>query len=192
MARNSSAMRSKWVGGSTRTFCVLCATASALLAAEQPKVDFEKQIQPIFIKRCFECHGPDKQKSGLRLDRRADALKGGKSGKPLLVAGKSAESELIHRVTTQDADDVMPAKGDRLTAEQISSLKAWIDQGAIWPDEKKHWSFVKPVRSKLPPVQKTSWPKNEIDHFILAKLEQEKLTPSHEAERSTLLRRLSF
>src|SRR5437762_3132640 len=104
MARNSSAMRTEWVGGSTRMFCFLSLAVSGAIAAEQPKVVFEKQIRPIFIKRCFECHGPDKQKSGLRLDRRADALKGGKSGKPLLVPGKSAESELIHRVTTQDPD----------------------------------------------------------------------------------------
>src|SRR5215831_8447951 len=96
-------------------------------AAEQPKVDFAQEIQPILIKRCFECHGPDKQKSDLRLDQKADALKGGKSGKPLLTPGKSAESELIARVTSQDPDEVMPAKGERLTAEQIASLRAWID-----------------------------------------------------------------
>src|SRR6266567_3828852 len=102
-------------------------------AAEQTKVDFARDIQPIFIKRCYECHGPDKQKHDLRLDRKADALRGGKSGKPLFLAGKSAESELIARVTSQDPDEVMPAKGDRLRAEQIDALRAWIDQGGIWP-----------------------------------------------------------
>src|SRR5437868_8433609 len=105
--------------------CVALTCASSLVAnqafaAEQPKVDFARDIQPILIKRCYECHGPDKQKSELRLDRKADALKGGKSGKPLLVAGKSAESEIIARVTSQDADEVMPNKGDRLSAEQIA------------------------------------------------------------------------
>jgi len=163
-----------------------------LFAAEQPKVDFARDIQPIFIKRCFECHGPDKQKSDLRLDRRTDALKGGKSGKPLFVAGKSAESELIQRVTTQDADDVMPAKGDRLTPQQIDSLRAWVDQGGIWPEEKKHWAFSKPNRSKLPEVKNKKWPKNEIDYFILARLEKEKIEPSPEADRATLIRRLSL
>src|SRR2546430_13253689 len=87
-----------------------------LFGAEQPKVDFARDIQPIFIKRCYECHGPDKQKNDLRLDRKADALRGGKSGKPLFLAGKSAESELIARVTSQDPDEVMPAKGERLRA----------------------------------------------------------------------------
>src|SRR5437867_8983091 len=120
-----------------------------VFGAEQAKVDFARDIQPIFIKRCYECHGPDKQKHDLRLDRKADALKGGKSGKPLLLPGKSAESEIIARVTSQDPDEVMPAKGERLTAEQIGLLRAWIDQGGIWPDEKKHWSFSKPVRPAL-------------------------------------------
>src|SRR5438445_3875145 len=96
--------------------------AEQLFAVEQPKADFARDIQPIFIKRCYECHGPDKQRNNLRLDRKADALKGGKSGKGLFTAGKSAESELIARVTSQDPDEVMPAKGERLTAEQIGLL----------------------------------------------------------------------
>src|SRR5438477_12690864 len=125
--------------------CASGLIASQLFAAEQPKVEFARDIQPIFIKRCYECHGPDKQKHDLRLDRKADALKGGKSGKPLLLAGKSAESEIIARVTSQDPDEVMPAKGAPLTAEQIGLLRTWIDQGGIWPDEKKHWSFSKPL-----------------------------------------------
>jgi len=102
--------------------------------AVQPKIDFSREIQPIFIKRCYECHGPDKQKSDLRLDRKAEALKGGKSGKSLFVAGKSSESEIVARVTSQDPDEVMPAKGEGLTAEQIALLRAWIDQGAVWPE----------------------------------------------------------
>src|SRR6266576_4163882 len=101
--------------------------AGRSFAADPPKADFSRDIQPIFIKRCFECHGPDKQKNDLRLDRKADALRGGKSGKPLFLAGKSAESELIARVTAQDQDEVMPAKGERLRAEQIEALRAWID-----------------------------------------------------------------
>ena len=145
----------------------LCSTG---FAAEQPKVDFAREIQPIFIKRCFECHGPGKQKSDLRLDRKTDALKGGKSGKPLLTPGKSAESELILRVTSQDPDEVMPAKGERLTTEQIASLRAWIDQGASWPEEKTHWSFIKPIRPALPAVNDKRWPRNSIDYFILVKL----------------------
>jgi mono/diheme cytochrome c family protein len=176
---------------SALTFALWLATFRGA-AAEQTKVDFGRDIQPIFIKRCFECHGPDKQKGGLRLDRKEDALKGGKSGKPFVVAGKSTESELIHRVTTEDADDVMPAKGERLTPDQINALRAWIERGAIWPEEKKHWAFSKPDRPNLPEVRNKKWARNEIDYFILARLEKEKLNPSSEAERTTLIRRLSL
>jgi hypothetical protein len=157
-------------------------------------IDFRRDIEPIFVKRCSECHGPDLQKAKLRLDRKAEALKGGKSGKPLLIPGRSAESELIARVTATDPDDVMPAKGERLTPDQIDLLKRWIDEGAIWPDEnlRAHWSFVKPIRPPLPAVQQPTWVRNEIDRFILARIEKEGLNPSPEADRVTLLRRLSL
>src|ERR1043166_10237635 len=82
--------------------CASSLVAGQAFAAEQAKVDFARDIQPILIKRCYECHGPDKQRHGLRLDRKEDALRGGKSGKPLLVPGKSAESEIIVRVTSAD------------------------------------------------------------------------------------------
>jgi mono/diheme cytochrome c family protein len=169
-----------------------CVAGHHGLAASPPKVDFARDIQPIFIKRCYECHGPDKQRHGLRLDRKDDALRGGKSGKPLLLPGKSAESELIARVTSQDPDEVMPNKGEPLTADQIGLLRAWVDQGGIWPDEKKHWAFLKLIRPQLPRVKNAAWPRNEIDRFILARLEQEKLSPSAEADRATLIRRLSL
>ena len=162
------------------------------MGAAPARVDFARDVQPIFIKRCYECHGPDKQKSGLRLDRNPDAARGGKSEKPFWVAGKSAESQIIERVTLVEADDRMPPKGERLTAEQVRVLRAWIDQGAVWPDEKKHWAFSKPVQPALPPVKNKRWPRNEIDHFILARLEREKLTPSPEVDRPTLIRRLSL
>ena len=161
-------------------------------AAAAAAGDFARDVQPILIKRCYECHGPDKQKSDLRLDQKVAAFHGGKSGKPVFVVGKSAESELIKRVTSQDPDEVMPSKGAPLTPEQIAVLKAWIDAGAVWPEEKKHWAFNKPVRPKLPVVKDKKWLRNEIDAFILARLEQEKLAPSPEADRATLIRRLSL
>ena len=136
-----------------------CGWTAALLLLVRPSasaaaVDFQRDIEPILVKRCSECHGPDSQKGKLRLDKKEAALRGGKSGKPLLVPGKSGESELIARVTTTDSDDVMPAKGARLTDDQIDLLKRWIDQGAIWPeqDATKHWSFVNPARLELPSV----------------------------------------
>jgi mono/diheme cytochrome c family protein len=161
-------------------------------AVRERTVDFGRDIQPIFIKRCYECHGPDKQKSDLRLDRKEAMLRGGKSGKPILVAGKSQESQIIARVMSQDTDELMPPKGDRLTTEQVALLRAWIDQGAVWPDEKRHWAYLKPVRPVPPLVKNKKWPRYEIDRFILARLEAERLTPSPEADRTTLIRRLSL
>ena len=91
-----------------------------------------RDIQPIFVKRCYECHGPDKQKSDLRLDNKKDALRGGKSEKPLLLSGQSPKSELIARVTSEDEEQRMPAKGDPLSPAQINLLRAWIDQAVMW------------------------------------------------------------
>jgi mono/diheme cytochrome c family protein len=161
-------------------------------ASAATNVDFARVVQPIFIKRCYECHGPDKQKSNLRLDRKADAFKGGKSGDPVFVPGKSAESHIITRVTSSDPEEMMPPKGDRLTEAQIKALRTWIDEGANWPDEQKHWSFIKPVRPAVPAVRGTQWPRNPIDHFILSRLEKEKLAPSPEADKPTLIRRMSL
>ena len=164
------------------------------------KVDFVADIQPLLTKTCIECHGAKKEKAGLRLDQKAAALKGGDSG-ALWVAGKSSESLLIHAVAgTKDGLTRMPQKRDPLTAEQIGLLRAWIDQGADWPetadakgkDWRKHWAYVPPTRPELPKTAERSWPRNPIDHFILSKLEKEKLKPSPEADKVTLLRRLSL
>ncbi len=176
----------------TTFLLILALTVNGVATLHSDNVNFARDIQPIFIKRCYECHGPDKQKSELRLDKKSAAFHGGKSGKPILVAGKSAESQLIERVTSQDPDEVMPSKGERLNSQQIDLLKAWIDQGAVWPEEKQHWAFSKPVRPALPGVKNKIWPRNEIDAFILARLEQERLSPSPEADRAILIRRLSL
>lgn len=100
------------------------------------KVDFAKDIQPLFAKYCVDCHGEKKKESGLRLDHRDEALNGGDSGPPW-IEGKSAESLLIKYVGGLDPDVVMPPQGDRLTRTQIGLLRAWIDQGADWPKPKK-------------------------------------------------------
>jgi len=172
-------------------------------AAESPqlppaatvKVDFSRDIEPILSSRCYECHSEKKSKSSFRIDDKTRAFQGGDSGKPFLIPGKSAQSQIILRVAgLVDADDVMPAKGERLTAQQIGLLEAWIDQGAIWPDALRppHWAYVKPVRPALPKVRHAGWPRNPIDNFILARLEKEKLMPSEEADRVTLIRRVSL
>jgi len=163
------------------------------------KIDFVKDIQPIFQQSCLGCHGPKKQESELRWDNKEIALKGGDHG-AVIIPGKSAESKMIQLVAGFDEEKIMPQKGERLTAEQIGLLRAWIDQGAIWPDSasvkipntRDHWAFKAPVRPTLPKVKNQKWIRNSIDNFVLAKLEQEKLSPSREADKITLVRRLSL
>jgi mono/diheme cytochrome c family protein len=164
-------------------------------------VDFAKDIQPIFANNCYSCHGPKRQESALRLDQKAGAFKGGDEfGAKAIVAGQSAGSLLIQAVAHTHPDLKMPKKGERLTAEQVGLLRAWIDQGAVWPesadvqrkDPKDHWAFKTPVKPRTPPVKDTKWPRTPIDNFILAKLEKEKLRPSPETDKVSLLRRLSL
>ncbi len=162
-----------------------------------PPVDFVRDIEPILRNRCIECHGSSKQKGGLRLDRRADALKGGDSGR-LVVAKNPDQSVIFQRITHKDDELRMPAKGEKLGDDQIASVRRWIEEGAVWPKEdgidprKKHWAFQPVVRPGVPTVKNRRWPGNAIDSFILARLEKEKLSPSPEADRLTLIRRLKF
>jgi mono/diheme cytochrome c family protein len=165
-------------------------------------VDFVKDIQPLFARHCVQCHGPEKQKGGVRLDLKQGALEGGDSG-VIIVPGKSAESKLIHLVARLDGQTQMPPPGeDRapLTRDEIAKLRAWIDAGAPWPEsgvasakKSEHWAFNPP---RLPPVPQIRNPqsaiRNPIDAFILARLAQEKIKPSPAADRHTLIRRLSF
>jgi hypothetical protein len=184
-------------------FCVglafLLWIAGSLPAEEKPRVDFEREVLPIFQARCHRCHGAQKPKSGLRLDLKTEALHGGDSGKPAIVPGNSKTSELIRRVTSTEETEWMPPKGERLSAAQVQVLRQWIDAGAPWPEalagedpKRRHWAFRPPVRPPLPPVQDADWVRNPIDRFVLARLEKEGLTPSAEADRITLIRRLSF
>src|SRR5438128_6897281 len=113
---------------------IITQTLPAADSIKNRKVDFAKDIQPILSKTCYECHGPEKQKAGLRLDQKSAALKGGDTG-PLLISGKSAESLLIQVVTGAKEEIArMPKKKNPLTDEQINLLRAWIDQGADWPE----------------------------------------------------------
>lgn len=159
---------------------------------DPPKpVDFARDVKPIFAKHCISCHGPDKQKSGLRLDRKADALAGGDSGK-VIVSGKPAASKLFELISHGDPDVRMPPKKP-LSLNEIAILRAWIEQGAKWPDDGSTttnaldwWSF-KPIRTPQIPAGV-----NPVDHFIRATLKAKGLTPAPEAERRTLIRRLYF
>jgi mono/diheme cytochrome c family protein len=192
-----------------RLCCLLAAAVLAFGALaggreEKAKADaerlvaFDKEIRPIFEARCLACHGPDKQRSGFRLDRKAAALKGGDTG-PAILPGKSGDSPLIRRLTSEIEKERMPPTGDRLTPEQIARLRKWIDQGARWPATtadtlslKDHWAFKPVTKPALPVVESKKWIRNGVDHFILARLEKEKLAPSPEADRATLIRRLKF
>lgn len=180
---------------------------SALPTSAKRKIDFRRDIEPILRERCQICHGPDKQTAGLRLDNGADALKGGNSG-PVIKPGDSADSKLIHLVSGLNKDLVMPFAGDRLTAEQVGMLRAWIDQGAQWPETPKpahpsaeaqklkpkstHWAFIPPQRPPVPKVRNQTWVRNPIDTFVLAKLEPAGVKPSVESDKVTMIRRLSL
>ena len=190
--------------------CAALSAAAAPLFGEEPKaadeavtpsVDFVRDIRPLLAGRCIKCHGPERQESGLRLDRRASALAGGDGG-PVLVAGKSGESRLLQLVSGSDPDRLMPpdGEGERLSANEIALVRNWIDSGLNWPAdadganrvESAHWAYQAPLRSALPAVKQTDWPRNAIDHFVLARLEAEGLQPAPEAERGPLLRRMSL
>ena len=174
----------------------------ALFPAAKSQADFSRDVEPLFRERCYTCHGPQQQMSGLRLDSKAAALAGGYSG-PVIKPGNSAESKLIHLVAGLKKDLIMPMGGGRLTPEQVGLLRAWIDQGAEWPEEgaaakelleakSTHWAFRPLQRPSPPKVRNQAWVRNPIDAFILAKLEAEGIEPSEEAARVTLIRRLSF
>jgi mono/diheme cytochrome c family protein len=156
-------------------------------------IDYNRDIRQILSNNCYACHGPDqaKRQAGLRFDKQDAALAPLESEGFAIVPGRSAESKLIQRITTGDDDEVMPPKeaGKRLKAQEIELLRKWIDQGAKW---KGHWSYLKIERPALPAVSNPSWPRSPLDHFILARLEREGLAPSSEADKATLLRRVSF
>ncbi len=169
----------------------LLALLIALPAAAAP-VDFVHDVRPILDKHCIECHGEKKQKSGLRLDVKAAAFKGGDGEGPSLVAGKAKESPLIRLVTSADPEQRMPPKGDGLSPVEIATLTRWIDEGAAWPDgvdrvkltdPRDHWSF-KPLA--VPPGR------HSIDTFIAAKLREHALARSPAASRATWLRRVTL
>jgi uncharacterized protein DUF1553/uncharacterized protein DUF1549/cytochrome c len=159
-------------------------------------IDYLRDVKPILAKHCYSCHGAAQQKGGLRADTAVSLLKGGKGGSAL-VAGKSKESLLIQAVIGADGVTPMPYKKPPLAAVEIGKLRDWIDQGAKAPDKEtpdtgsaKHWAFIPPTRPALPVVKNEAWVKNALDRFILARLEKEGLSPSPEAERATLIRRL--
>ena len=159
-------------------------------AAEPGKVDFLREVRPILANHCFKCHGQDEaaRKAKFRLDIRESAIAPAKSGAVPIVPGKLDKSELVRRIFAEDDDQMPPAAAKRpLTPEQKQILKRWIGEGAEY---KPHWAFIKPAQPPLPKVRDKAWPRNAIDNFVLARLEQEGLKPSPHADKYTLVRRL--
>jgi len=191
-------MRTPWRIGLCIVGVGLVTVLSPASSEEKPaagaapaEVRYNRDIRPILSNRCFKCHGPDLKKAGLDLQTRESATKELKSGMKAIVPNNAAASHLIERVLSTDDKQRMPpkGKGEPVSAQQIATLKAWIDQGAKWEE---HWAYVKPQRPTLPALKNQGWPKNGIDHFVLARLEAEGLQPSPEADRATLVRRVSL
>ena len=166
-------------------------------AASGKVIDYARDVAPVLRDNCVTCHGPSQQQSQLRLDSRTLALRGGLSGK-VIVPGRSSESLLVRRLRGQ-VTPRMPFQKDALRADEIAVLQAWIDAGAPGPDDAPsdvkvatHWSYLKPVRPAVPAVADAGWVKNPIDAFVLARLQKDGLAPSAEADRETLLRRVSL
>ena len=181
------------------------ATPTTGKQAEAPNAAEYAAAQAIFTAKCVRCHGPEKQKSGLRLDTRSAVLEGGIDG-AVIVPGKSAESRMVRQLLGESKPR-MPYKEPPLDAGEIAAIRAWIDAGAPGPAEAKaeatapakaeatapkHWAYVKPVRPAVPSVKKPDWVKTPIDAFVLARLEQEGLSPSPEASREALVRRVTL
>jgi hypothetical protein len=177
---------------------ILLFSALSLSSFAAEPVDYTKEIKPILSGVCYQCHSETQQKGGLRLDTGANARKGGEKG-AIIVPGKSEESLLIQAVSGTAKDlPRMPYKKSPLGDEKIALLKRWIDEGAKSPADEKseailHWSFIPPEKNiPVPEVKQKDWPRNPIDNFILARLEKENIKPSPEADRVTLIRRVSL
>jgi hypothetical protein len=168
------------------------AARNAQDAGARETVEFNRDIRPLLSDRCYTCHGPDqaRRRTKLRFDVEADA-KQDLGGRFAIVPGDAAKSEIIRRITATDPARRMPpvSSGRTLTTGEIDLIQRWIEQGAKW---EKHWSFIPPRRPPRPEISNRAWPRNEIDFFVLKRLEQEGLDPAPEADRATLIRRVSL
>ena len=176
-----------------RSLALACLVGLAIPLSSQA-VDFEEDIRPILTENCLDCHGPDKQKSALRVDKRAILLRGGDSGLPGIVPGDAEKSHLIELVKGTDPDEIMPPKGDPLSSAQVALLENWIAEGAEWPGQMDevaelttdHWSFQPMKRPTLPDDVE-----NPVDSFLAAKLKEAGLVANRPADARSLIRRIS-
>lgn len=174
----------------TRPLCI-SAAALAIAGTAQAKIDFARDVRPILNANCTACHGGVKEAGEVSFIYREKALGKGESGKPIIVPGDPAASEMMVRILSDDPDEVMPKPehGAPLTAAETETIRRWIEEGAEWGE---HWAFVAPKESPPPAVKDTAWPRNDIDRFLLARMEREGLKPAKEADKAALLRRLSL
>ncbi|MEC8989112.1 MAG: DUF1549 domain-containing protein, partial [Verrucomicrobiota bacterium] len=162
--------------------------------ADDHRINFNRDIRPILSDNCYQCHGPDanQRKAGLRLDTEAGAFRNEDGVRPF-VASKPSESEAYRRISTNDPDHLMPPPDSRRALDdgEKELIQRWIEQGAKWQN---HWAFIPPKRPTLPhdQVLGQAQSRNAIDHFILAKLRDERLWPSHQAFKRTLIRRATL
>ncbi len=157
-----------------------------LSVAQVDTVSFNRDVRPILSDKCFQCHGPDAHDR--QADLRLDTADGIREARDLIAPGNADTSELLRRITVHDPDEIMPPPhaGKGLSVDQTELIRRWIAQGAVW---QPHWSFVTPQKPAIPPIE-SSWPENEIDRFILKRLEQNHLAPEPVADRPTLIRRV--
>lgn len=174
-------------------FILLCLTPFTPLVSGQPKIEFNRDIRPILADNCFACHGPDPgtRKADMRLDTEAGFFAEREDAPPVVIKGKPEESELYQFLITEDSEEIMPPPKSRkkLNPEQIALIKTWISQGASW---QSHWSLRAPVRPEVPTPKTADWSRNTIDRFLLAKLEDQGLSPAPDADPHVLVRRLAL
>ena len=189
------------------TFALRAAPGAGLPGQPSPvqapasQVDFARDVQPLLEKHCYECHGTKKARGRLRLHSPGLITKGGENG-PVVIPRDTEQSPLMRRVLGLDGDDRMPLDEDPLSDAELATLRGWIASGAVMPaapaqstaaaDVAEHWAYVKPVRPALPAVSREAWVRTPVDRFVLARLDHEKLSPSAEADRQTLLRRVTL
>lgn len=153
---------------------------------------FEQEIRPILVNHCYQCHGPDRQDGGIRFDQRNSSFSAAASGATPVVPGDPGKSEICIRISDPDVETRMPRDSDPLSEEQVAVIRRWVEDGAEWPSDVQHWAFRKPVLAARPDVRNAAWCRNDLDFFVLAKLDAEGLEPAPEADRVTLVRRLTL
>lgn len=181
------------------TVLVVLITVASFLFKDNRRIDYNADVKPILNKKCISCHGGVKKQGGFSLLFREEALAETKSGKPAIIPGDPDASEMIRRLTLKDEEERMPYKEHPLPENEIDILRSWIKQGAKWG---KHWAYAAVEEQEVPkgkrrffgllPAKKNEWVRNDVDHFIYDKLAEQKLTPSAEADKATLLRRVSL